>query len=70
MGCVIPTFSLECCDEHMPPWVRVLCKLQRVVIVLLTVMFPQGLNYARAYIPDAIWYDYETVSESRVLGVG
>ncbi|KAI4585152.1 hypothetical protein MJG53_006686 [Ovis ammon polii x Ovis aries] len=29
--------------------------------LLITPVLYEGLNYARAYIPDAIWYDYETV---------
>ena len=77
----LPNFSedlyLTCrmCDPNFlsgvlqwAPPVRVSCKLWRVVPVMLTVMFLQGLNYARAYIPDAIWYDYETVSGAVVLG--
>ncbi|KAB0341836.1 hypothetical protein FD754_018762 [Muntiacus muntjak] len=28
--------------------------------LLITPVLYEGLNYARAYIPDAIWYDYET----------
>ncbi|OWK06403.1 hypothetical protein Celaphus_00012327, partial [Cervus elaphus hippelaphus] len=29
--------------------------------LLITPVLYEGLNYARAYIPDAIWYDYETL---------
>lgn len=25
-------------------------------------LFPQGVDTVKAYIPDAVWYNYETVS--------
>lgn len=43
-----------------------LCKLSRDLLTLFVAIFffSQGAAQVNAYIPDAIWYDYETVSEA------
>lgn len=32
--------------------------------MFVVIVFSQGATQVKAYIPDAIWYDYETVSEA------
>lgn len=35
-----------------------------IIIIIFTL---QGVEHVRAYIPDAVWYDYETVSLSHPM---
>lgn len=61
----IPAISQGWSDEYMQPHGEWLCKLSRDLLTLLMAMvFSQGATQVKAYIPDAIWYDYETVSEA------